>query len=54
MDFSSDKKDHKAELPAPAEGMGPHKTPEGYVGREKVTPYMVRHLRELQVRLVRT
>ncbi len=28
-------------------------TPEGYFGREKVTPFMERHLRKLQVRTLR-
>lgn len=46
-----DDNDHHGDFPASVEASGVQVTPEGYVGREKVTPYMVRHLRALQVRL---
>lgn len=38
------------EIPMEEEENAMTATPEGYVGRDKVTPYMVRRLRTLQVR----
>eukprot|EP00884_Botryococcus_braunii_P013549 jgi/Botrbrau1/22195/Bobra.168_1s0026.1 len=43
-----DDTDHATDFPVQVEETGLQVTPEGYVTRGKVTPYMVRHLRSLQ------